>query len=272
MEWLPNRWERNGRVEGLGLWRLCRHKNNLHFLPFHEEEEMAGRRTIPYRYEATTIEGFVQQVAVQYVARGYWFYVSGIVPESKDPRAVAEKLIGKYGFGVSKFVRARRKLGGHANLQLILFGRIFLLLATHGEHLFFEEEKAKIRDCREAPIKFASYSIGFRGGHVQVRIERETEQELKAYFKERALWSAETLARLFSQLPFEPYAPVRRQLLVMLNQVNKLRRMAGLERLETSCLRLSRKPCRPFEQKSSTSNLSTVVGEASIGTSIGKRL
>jgi len=135
MEWLPKPMEADGRVEGLGLWRLCRHKNNLHFLPFHEEEEMPGRRTIPYRFEATTIEGFVQQVAVQYVARGYWFYVSGIVPEAKDPRAVAEKLIGKYGFGVSKFVRARRKLGGHANLQLILFGRIFLLLATHGDWL-----------------------------------------------------------------------------------------------------------------------------------------
>ena len=233
---------------------------------------MSAQRTTPYRFEASTIEGFVQQVAVQYVARGYWFYVSGIVPEGKDPQAVAEKLIAKYGIGVSKFVRARRKLTGAANLQLILFGRIFLVLATHGEHVFFEEEQSKIRDCREAPIKFASYSIGFRGGHVQVRIEREAEKDLKAFFKDRALWSKDTLTRLFSQLPFEPYAPVRRQFLVMLNQVNRLRKTAGLERIETSCLRLSRKPCRPFEQTSSTSNLSTVVGEATIGTTTGRRL
>jgi hypothetical protein len=89
---------------------------------FHYEEEMPGQRTPPYRYEATTIEGFVQQLAVQYVARGYWFYVSGIVPEGKDSRAVAEKLIAKYNIGVSKFVRARRKLNGAANLQLILYG------------------------------------------------------------------------------------------------------------------------------------------------------
>ena len=116
----------------------------------------------------------------------------------------------------------------------------------HGEHLFFEEEQTRIRDCREAPIKFASYSISFRGGHVQVRIEKEAEKDLKAFFKERALWSEETLARHFSQLPFEPYAPVRRQFLIMLNQVNRLRKTAGLERIETSCLRLSRKPCRPF--------------------------
>ena len=206
------------------------------------------KQTTPYRYEAKTIEGFVQQVAVQYVSRGYWFYVSGIVPEGKDPLTVAEKLIAKYSIGVSKFVRARRKLTGAANLQLILFGRIFLVLATHGDHQFFEEEEKRIRDCREAPIKFASYSIGFRGGHFQVRIEREAEKDLKAFFKERALWSEGTLGRLFSQLPFEPYAPVRRQFLVMLNQVNRIRKTAGLERIETSCLRLSRKPCKPFEK------------------------
>src|SRR5258708_29687412 len=95
--------------------------NNHHF-SFHEE------RLNGYRYEAQTIEGCLQQVAVHYVARGYYFYVSGIVPEGKDPRAIAEKLIGKYGIAVSKFVRARRKLAGQANLQLILHGRIFLLL------------------------------------------------------------------------------------------------------------------------------------------------
>ena len=199
-----------------------------------------------YRYEAESIEGFVQQVAVHYVARGYYFYVSGIVPEGKNPRAVAEKLIGKYGIAVSKFVRARRKLAGSANLQLILHGRIFLLLATHGEHPFFEEERTRIRDCREAPIKFASYAISFRGGHVNVRIDRETERDLKAFFLDGALWAAERLERLFCSLPFEPYAPVRRQLLVMLNQVNRARQTAGLQKIPSSCLRLRRKPRRPF--------------------------
>lgn len=201
---------------------------------------------IGYRYEAQTIEGCLQQVAVHYVARGYYFYVSGIVPEGKDPRAIAEKLIGKYGIAVSKFVRARRKLAGQANLQLILHGRIFLLLATHGEHPFFEEERTRIRDCREAPIKFASYAISFRGGHANVRIDRDTERDVKAFFLERALWSGERLSKLFSSLPFEPYAPVRRQLLVMLNQVNRERQTAGLEKLPSSCLRLRRKPLRPF--------------------------
>lgn len=207
-----------------------------------------------YRYEAQTIEGFVQQVAVNYVSKGYWFYVSGIVPEGKDPRAVAEKLIGKYGIAVSKFVRARRKVRGGANLQLILHGRIFLLLATMGTSPFFEEERTRIRDCREAPIKFASYSIGFHGGHVQVRIERETEKDLKAFFKERALWSQERLEREFWKLPFEPFAPVRRQILIMFNQVNRLRRTAGVEPLAVSCLRFKRRSCKPFQSLASISS------------------
>jgi len=139
-----------------------------------------------------------------------------------------------------------RKGKTRANLQLILHGRIFLVLATHGEHPFFEEERTRIRDCREAPIRFASYAIAYRGGHASVRIDRDTERDLKAYFHDRALWSEERLSKLFSSLPFEPYAPIRRQLLVMLNQVNRIRKSANRERLPTSCLRLRRKPKRPF--------------------------
>ena len=67
-----------------------------------------------YRYEAQSIEGFVQQLAVQYVARGYWFYVSGIVPEGKDSRAVAEKLIAKYNIGFTRLEDESVAGGGRA--------------------------------------------------------------------------------------------------------------------------------------------------------------
>ena len=40
-----------------------------------------------YRCEATSLAGFVQQIAVSYVANGYYFYVLGRVPDRKDPRA-----------------------------------------------------------------------------------------------------------------------------------------------------------------------------------------
>ena len=64
-----------------------------------------------YRYETTSVEGFIQQLAVSYVGQGYWFYVSGVVPDRKDPRAVDTKLMTRYGVDISKWARARRKVG-----------------------------------------------------------------------------------------------------------------------------------------------------------------
>lgn len=45
-----------------------------------------------YQCEVTTPEGFVQQLAVSYLGNGYWFYVTGDIPEGKDPRKVDAKL------------------------------------------------------------------------------------------------------------------------------------------------------------------------------------
>jgi hypothetical protein len=42
-----------------------------------------------YRYEAMSVEGFVQMIASNYLPHGYWFYVTGQVPEGKDPSAIS---------------------------------------------------------------------------------------------------------------------------------------------------------------------------------------
>ena len=125
-----------------------------------------------YRCEAVSVGGFVQQLAVSYLRNGYWFYVAGRVPEGKDPAAVDRKLIERYGIDLSKWARARRKRLGMANLQYLRFRGFFLLLATHGEHQFFTEERAVIRDVRRQPITFAGYAVTHRGGRSHVRIER----------------------------------------------------------------------------------------------------
>ena len=209
-----------------------------------------------YRYEATTIAGFVQQLAVGYVARGYWFYVTGHVPESKDPATVDAKLITKYRVDVSKWTRARRKRGGQANVHYLRYGRFFVLVATHGAHEFFVEEAMSIRDARKAPIKFGGYAIAYRGGHASVRIEREAFKDLKAYFLEVATRrSVRRLVGEFWRLPFEPYAPVKRQLFELLRAVNRARKTAGYELVPSSCIRLRRAPCRPFEVPVSAEHL-----------------
>lgn len=213
-----------------------------------------------YRSEATSVGGFIQQLAVSYLAHGYYFYVSGFVPPGKDPRSVDAKLIEKYEIDISKFARHRRKNLGQANIQYLRFDRFFVLLATHGRHRFFwsQEEGGEgtlIRDVREHPIKFASYSVSCRrrtGDGKQwvahVGIEQQTYRDLKGYFLELATRRQKGwLEQEFYNLPFEPYAPVRRQLWTIFKRVNHARGIAGFEPLDPSCIRMKRRVFRPFE-------------------------
>lgn len=200
-----------------------------------------------YRCETASVAGFVQQLAVSYLGNGYWFYVTGFVPEGKNPKGVDEKLIERYGIDISKWARARRKQAGLANVHYIRHRQFFVLLATHGKHLFFEMESKSLRDARRTPIRFAGYSVSYRGGHPHVRIEQEEYKWLKAYYTERAVHR--TTAHLtdeFHQLPFEPYAPVRRQMLNILREVNRRRKQARMERVPVECLRLRRRIYKPF--------------------------
>lgn len=202
---------------------------------------------VVYRCEATSVTGFVQQVAVSYLSNGYVFYVAGSVPEGKDPRAVDAKLIDRYGIGVSKWTRARRKRAGEASLQYIRFGRFFLLLATHGIHRFFDQETSSLRDVRRVPIKCFGYSLSQKRGHAHVRIEREEFKQMKAHFLELAVHrQAESVAAAIAALPFEPYAPVRRQLLQLWRAVNRARKAAGFERVPVTCIRTRRRVVQPF--------------------------
>lgn len=200
-----------------------------------------------YRCVAASLTGFIQQLAVSYVTNGYWFYVTGRIPEEKDPVAIDRKLVERYGVGISKWARARRKQLGQANVQYLRHERFFVLLATHGEHRFFAEEQAQLRDARRAPIKHGGYAVSFRGGHAHVRIERGMYNIVKAHLLELGVHRrAESVEDEFGRLPFEPYAPVRRQLLNILRAVNRARRAAGFAKVDGRCLRLHRRVVRPF--------------------------
>lgn len=231
-----------------------------------------------YRYEATSTQGFIQQLVCNYLPHGYWFYVSGWVPEGKDPKTVDQKLTEKYGICISRQSRARRKLAGSANLHYLRHDRFFVLLATHGKHSFFAGEAGNLRDVRRVPIKFAGHSITYKQGsfrkrvgdepatidygwHSRVQIEREKYADLRAYFLDAALKrTGEWLGRELFNLPYEPYAPVRQQLLNLLRLVNKARHAAGLERVDPKVLKYQRAIVKPFAEhtKERFGNVSTV--------------
>lgn len=202
----------------------------------------------------------MQQIAASYLRHGYWWYACGVIPDWKNCTLVDEKLISKYGVDISESTRARRKRAGKANLQYLRHDRFFVLMATKGEHEFYEHEAGAIRDIRRVPIKFHGYSISYRPGgrtrtgekdprwHSHVEIERSRYKELRAHLLELAVHrSAERLALEFYRLPFEPYAPVRRQMLNLLRAVNRARKVAGYSILPPQVLPLRRRVVRPFE-------------------------
>ncbi|MDZ4782058.1 MAG: hypothetical protein SGJ19_17560 [Planctomycetia bacterium] len=221
-----------------------------------------------YRSEAMSLEGFVQQLASNILPHGYWFYVTGRVPLGKNPQAIDEKLTTKYGITISRQQRARRKLAGLANLHYLRIGSLWVLLATRGEHRFFAEEAEAIRDVRKVPLQVGGYSLTVRQGgflkrlpgepkqtpdskrRVRVQIAREKYRDLKSYFLELSTRRAvEEMAREFFGVPFEPYAPIRRQLLNILRLVNAKRQEAGLAKVPPTVLRYRRRIVKPFEQQ-----------------------
>lgn len=214
---------------------------------------------MPYRAVATSVEGFVQQIACCYLRHGYWFYVSGRIPAGKDPHAVDQKLIAKYGIAVSESTRARRKQAGRANLQYLRHERFFVILATKGVHPFFEQEGSSIRDMRRLPLCYAGYSISYRRGgmtragavdhhwHAHVRMERQQYLDCRAWFLEWATRASATeLSQAFATLPVDAYAPVRRQLLLIHRAVNRLRSASGQSPVPVEALPLRRRIVRPF--------------------------
>lgn len=205
-----------------------------------------------YRHVAASQNAFVQQLAVAYVNHGYWYYVTGIVPGHKEASAVDEKLIEKYNIAISKWARARRKQQGLANVHYLRHEQFFVLIATQGEHSFFQEEGANVKDIRRCPIRFAGYSISYRQGtdrkwHASVRIQPEQYNMMKQYYVDLATHrSLEQIRKELESIPFEPYAPVRRQVLNILRAINRVRKKAGFEPVPTSALRLRRQVLRPF--------------------------
>jgi hypothetical protein len=215
-----------------------------------------------YRCEATSVEGFVQQIACCYLPHGFWWYVAGRIPAAKDPATVDRKLVERYSVNLSKRMRARRKELGLANVHYLRHERFFVLLASRGRHRLFDDEGAVIRDFRKVPLKFRDYSISYRPGsrtmagavdhkwHAHVQIAPQAYKAERAYFLELAnRKSASDLEWEFRRVPFEPYAPIRRQLLNILRAVNRRRKTVGLSPVPPSALRLRRRIVQPFAQR-----------------------
>src|SRR5262249_43009442 len=111
------------------------------------------------------------------------------------------------------------------------------------------DERESFFDVRRSPIRVGGYAVSFRQGRSHVRLDDERYAELKAYFLERATHrTASALGAELQALPFEPYAPVRRQLFIVLRAVNRARAAAGFQPVPWRALRLRRRIVKPFER------------------------
>lgn len=81
-------------------------------------------------------------------------------------------------------------------------------------------------------------------------------REMKAYFVDIATHrSIEALASELYNVPFEPYAPVRQQMLNILRLINRARKAAGYDLVPSTVLRYLRRITKPFHSATERGNL-----------------
>jgi len=218
-----------------------------------------------YRYEATSVAGFLSQL-VRYIQGGHYFYFACTLPPDADPQAVDRKLLALYDVVQPRWKRKTRSRGDRPSVHYLRHERFYVLLSTHGREevggevrpgrLFVDHSKT-IRDVRRTALKFRGYSVRYtysethKRWKVFVRLDREAYRAIRT-----SMTSAATRARYrqpavleheFAKLALEPYGPVRKQLLAILKEVNRLRRRAGLSQINSRCIRRMRsRPVKVF--------------------------
>ena len=227
-----------------------------------------------FNHVATSPQGYVQQIACGWVRNGYCYYVQGVVPHGKSPALLDKKFAERYPIGMKASRRYSRKKRGVLNVAYLRYQRQWILLATPGRHEstkegwidWLEAERANIRNCmRGQPINVFGYSISLvRGDYlrkltsgapperdgkrrVRVQISRRGMTRLREHLLGNALSRSEAwFAYQFWTLPYEPYAPVRKQLLSVLRQVNRERERSGLPKISSDVIRYHRQPGRVY--------------------------
>ncbi len=235
------------------------------------------RRRKPAVCEVRSLTALVKQIAVHTLRWGYWWYVSGIIPEHKDAKSIDGRLMDKYAANLSEASRYRRKQQGLANVRYYRLGRRFFLFTTLGVSPIWQAEAANLRCVRRAPrdwekrtgytgvfpyapIQVGGYSISYKPGgltkkgktdpkwHSHVELDHKTYRDVKATFLEVATKrSASQLGMMFYELGFEPYKPLLRQLYAIHKRVNLKRRRSGIKvRVPREFIPTKLRPARVF--------------------------
>src|SRR5512135_1687668 len=204
------------------------------------------RKVYVYRVQATSVAGFLQVLAANYLPAGCVFYSQGLLKPHMNARDIDAKIIAHYDIAISKDARYWRKTQGLAVVHLLRYRLSYLILASPGQHPFFQHE-VNIKDARTSPIHFHDYSVSVKDGHSCVRLSPQIEEKLRHHFRGLACFrSATALEREFHNLPYEPYKPVVSQLLKILRLVNAKRKKHSKELVPETCIRKRRRIRRAY--------------------------
>lgn len=220
------------------------------------------------RHEISSVDGMAA-ILVNLISKGYRYYFTGTIEEPAKFAVRDSRMLEYYDADLPKWTRERRRQRGEANFRYLRYANWFVVLATEGiAERFWREDRHRIRDIRHTPIRFKGYSLSYRQGgwkdrrlwadplvrerdmkwHVRVQLDFETYSGVKAYFLNMATHrQADFLAREFLDLHFQPYRPVREQLLAILRAVNRQRQLAGYQRIPYSVIRFKRRIVRVFK-------------------------
>jgi hypothetical protein len=184
------------------------------------------------KYKATSFVELLRKVAIDYVRYGYYFYVIGKIPTTKDPKVFDEQIIKTYGITLCRMARKRRRDRGEAVVAYVRYGYRFVLLATDGKH--HEVERWAFKDCRLAPIQLSGYTVGVKGGKVNVQMSLKRYRALRKLLSQIALHNEKKLTEFFRRISPFKFPGILRQQQKLLKMVNAKRKKAGLQLVKTS--------------------------------------
>jgi hypothetical protein len=109
----------------------------------------------------------VQQL-VTLVAKGYRYYFIGTVKPGADLDRFDQRMRTYYEADLPKWTRERRRRRAVANARYLRLDDWFIVLLTEGTaERFWREDKHRVRDVKQVPIRFKGYSISYRQGGYQ---------------------------------------------------------------------------------------------------------
>jgi hypothetical protein len=194
------------------------------------------------QHVAASAVGLVRHLALYHVNRGYEFYLTGTVPERKrsEPEEVDRSIVEKYRIAMSKYARHRQRRAGAAAVAYFRHEAFWVMVATAGQHRFFEDNAGRVKSFRRQPLVIGDYSISIKADKLHVQLADESYRELRGYLVNQAVHrTAARLAQEFYTLPVEPFGPVQRQLRKILREVNAERKAAGMAKVAGRAI-----PCR----------------------------